>query len=53
MIEPLLCELSQPGRQGFRFPEPDVPLAALPENLTRQHLPLPEVSEVDVIRHFL
>ena len=52
MIEPLLCELSQPGRQGFRFPEPDVPLAALPENLTRQHLPLPEVSEVDVIRHF-
>jgi glycine dehydrogenase subunit 2 len=52
MIEPLLCELSQPGRQGFRFPEPDVPLTALPENLTRQHLPLPEVSEVDVIRHF-
>jgi glycine dehydrogenase subunit 2 len=52
MIEPLLCELSQPGRRGFRYPEPDVPLADLPENLTRQHLPLPEVSEVDVIRHF-
>jgi glycine dehydrogenase subunit 2 len=52
MPEPLLCELSQPGRQGFRFPEPDVPAAALPENLTREHLPLPEVSEVDVIRHF-
>jgi glycine dehydrogenase subunit 2 len=29
-----------------------VPLAALPDGLTRQHLPLPEVSEVDVIRHF-
>jgi glycine dehydrogenase subunit 2 len=52
MTEPLLCELSQPGRRGFRYPEPDVPLTALPENLTRQHLPLPEVSEVDVIRHF-
>jgi glycine dehydrogenase subunit 2 len=52
MIEPLLCELSQPGRRGFRFPEADVPLAELPDNLTREHLPLPEVSEVDVIRHF-
>jgi glycine dehydrogenase subunit 2 len=52
MIEPLLCELSQPGRRGFRFPEADVPLTELPDNLTREHLPLPEVSEVDVIRHF-
>jgi glycine dehydrogenase subunit 2 len=52
MTEPLLCEISQPGRRGFRFSQPDVPLAPLPEKLTRQQLPLPEVSEVDVVRHF-
>jgi glycine dehydrogenase subunit 2 len=52
MIEPLLCDLSQPGRKGFRFPEPDVPLTALPENLTRANLPMPELSEIDVVRHF-
>ena len=52
MIEPLLCELSVPGRRGFRFPDPDVPLAELPAEFTRQDLPLPELSEVDVVRHF-
>ncbi len=52
MTEPLLCDLSVSGRQGVRFPEPDVPLTSLPENLTRKHLPLPELSEVDVVRHF-
>lgn len=52
MIEPLLCELSVPGRRAVRFPEPDVPLQALPAGLTRQDLPLPELSEVDVVRHF-
>jgi len=30
MIEPLLCDLSVTGRQGIRFPEPDVPLADCP-----------------------
>jgi len=52
MTEPLLCELSIAGRQGVRFPEPDVPLAPLPETLTRRDLPLPELSETDVVRHF-
>src|SRR5512136_2924664 len=52
MAEPLLCELSVPGRQGVRFPEPDVPLAELPAGLMREDLPLPELSEVDVVRHF-
>ncbi|MFO7624712.1 MAG: aminomethyl-transferring glycine dehydrogenase subunit GcvPB [Anaerolineales bacterium] len=52
MTEPLLCEISQPGRKGFRFPQPDVPLAPLPEKLTREHLPMPEVAEIDVVRHF-
>ena len=52
MIEPLLCELSVPGRRGVRFPEPDVPLAEMPKGLVRQDLPLSELSEVDVTRHF-
>ena len=52
MPEHLMCELSVPGRVGFRFPEPDVPLAPLPEGLTREQLPLPEMAEVDVVRYF-
>lgn len=52
MTEPLLCEMSVPGRRGLRFPEPDVPKSALPEKLTRGDLPLPEIHEVDVVRHF-
>jgi glycine dehydrogenase subunit 2 len=52
MTEPLLCEISQPGRRGFRFPQPDVPSAPLPEKLTRENLPMPEVAEIDVVRHF-
>jgi glycine dehydrogenase subunit 2 len=52
MTEPLLCELSVPGRRGVRFPQPDVPRSALPAGLTREDLPMPELSEVDVVRHF-
>lgn len=52
MAEPLLCELSVPGRVGFRYPAPDVPMEPLPESLVRSDLPLPELSEVDVVRHF-
>lgn len=52
MIEPLLCELSIPGRRGFRFPEADVPKTKLPESYLRQDLPLPELYEADVVRHF-
>ncbi len=52
MSEPTLYELSSPGRKGVTYPEPDVPLTDLPKLLTRKNLPLPELSEVDVIRHF-
>jgi glycine dehydrogenase subunit 2 len=52
MTEPLLCDISVPGRQGMRFPESDVPLTDLPDGLLREDLPLPELSEVDVTRHF-
>jgi len=51
-VEPLIFELSKPGRQGIAMPELDVPLSALPDEFVRGELPLPEVSEVDVVRHF-
>jgi glycine dehydrogenase subunit 2 len=52
MSEPTLYELSSKGRIGVNFPESDVPLTELPEAYLRKDLPLPEISEVDVIRHF-
>ena len=52
MAEPTIYELSSAGRQGVRFPEPDVPQSPLPTEFRRKDLPLPEVSEVDVVRHF-
>ncbi len=52
MAEALIYELSVPGRQGLRFPACDTPLADLPQDMLRQELPLPEVSEVDVVRHY-
>jgi glycine dehydrogenase subunit 2 len=52
MSEPTLYELSSKGRTGVTFPESDVPLTELPEAYLRKDLPLPEISEVDVIRHF-
>ncbi len=51
-IEPLIFELSKPGRRGVRFPECDVPETELPASLRRDVLDWPEVSEIDVIRHY-
>ncbi len=51
--EPTLFELSSPGRTGVTFPDPDVPRAKLPESMLRADLPLPELAEVDVIRHYM
>lgn len=53
MGEPLIYELSVPGRAGAKPPRLDVPESDLPAELLRDALPLPEVSEVDVVRHFL
>ncbi len=59
MTEPLIYELSSPGRQGVKPPALDVPASDLSDDLaafaikTREDLPLPEVSEIDVVRHFL
>jgi glycine dehydrogenase subunit 2 len=52
MGEPQLCDISVSGRQGMVFPSPDVPLAPLPEDFIREDLPMPELSELDVIRHY-
>ncbi|MCJ7623882.1 MAG: aminomethyl-transferring glycine dehydrogenase subunit GcvPB [Anaerolineaceae bacterium] len=52
MTEPTVFELSSPGRVGHRFPESDVPKSTLPEGFLRKELPMPELAEVDVIRHF-
>lgn len=52
MLEKTIYELSQPGRKGVTFPEPDVPITTLPEGFARETINLPELSELDVIRHF-
>ncbi|RNC70681.1 MAG: glycine dehydrogenase subunit 2 [Desulfuromonadales bacterium] len=50
----LIYEKSIPGRRGVRLPASDVPQAAeLPTGLRRSDAPgLPEMSELDVVRHF-
>jgi glycine dehydrogenase subunit 2 len=53
MPEPLIYEISRPGRTGASLPALDVPEAPLPEGCLRNELPLPEVAEVDVMRHYL
>lgn len=54
---PLLFEVSSPGRRGYRLPELDVPEVSLdeliPKEYQRKEEPnLPEVSELEVVRHF-
>ena len=52
MSELTVYELSSEGRFGITFPSLDVPETKLPGNLLRENIPLPELSELDVIRHF-
>jgi len=52
MTEPTIYELSQPDRKGFQFPKADVPTTTVPADFVREELQLPELSELDVIRHF-
>ena len=54
---PLIFELSTPGRRGHGLPDsgvPEVPLDAIvPQDaLRRAPAALPEVSELDVVRHY-
>ncbi len=54
MKRKLLFELSQEGRRGYKFPKSDLPKGTtLPAHLQRQTPPiLPELSELDVVRHY-
>ncbi|MBX3046624.1 MAG: aminomethyl-transferring glycine dehydrogenase subunit GcvPB [Anaerolineales bacterium] len=51
MPEPLIYDLGAPGRTGVGMPAPDVPLADLPAGLVRENLPLPELGELEALRH--
>lgn len=52
----LIFELSRPGRKGYQLPEDKFGVdgeKSIPANLMRQSdLDLPEVSELDVVRHY-
>ncbi len=54
--EPLIFEKSVPGRTGATIPTCDVPEQPirdlLPGVQLREALPLPELSELDVVRHY-
>ena len=50
---PTVYELTVPGRHGVDLPAPDVPQAALPANELRDDCGLPELSQLDVVRHYL
>jgi glycine dehydrogenase subunit 2 len=55
--QPLIFELSKEGRTGYSLPEIDVPQVDLSELIlaeyTREEAPeLPEVSELDIMRHY-
>ncbi len=52
MTEPLIYEISASGRIGVNLPQCDVPESELPSELMRDELALPEVSELQVVRHF-
>jgi glycine dehydrogenase subunit 2 len=55
--QPLIFELSTPGRVGYSLPEMDVPEldinSLVPAGYLREEEPgLPEVSELDIMRHY-
>jgi glycine dehydrogenase subunit 2 len=55
--EPLLFEISSPGKKGYQLPELDVPAVDAKQalgaaNVRDQIEGFPEVSEVELIRHF-
>ncbi|MBN3033925.1 MAG: aminomethyl-transferring glycine dehydrogenase subunit GcvPB [Candidatus Saganbacteria bacterium] len=56
MEDKLIFEMSVAGRKGYSLPELDTPAEdikkLIPAELLREELDLPEVSELDVVRHF-
>ena len=60
IIEPLIFDASRPGRRGVRYPTPSSAARAaaasqppIPDEAIRSEAPrLPEVAELDLLRHF-
>jgi glycine dehydrogenase subunit 2 len=52
-LEPTIYDLSVEGRIGANLPDCDVPLEELPADLLRKDLRLPELGELQVVRHFM
>jgi glycine dehydrogenase subunit 2 len=50
--EPLLWEKGRKGRSGYSLPRRDVPTAALDADLTGPGPDFPDLSEVDLVRHY-
>ncbi|MGA9537997.1 MAG: aminomethyl-transferring glycine dehydrogenase subunit GcvPB [Desulfobacterales bacterium] len=50
--EPLLWEKGRKGRCGFSLPRRDVPLSSLDPDLTGSGPDFPDLSEVDLVRHY-
>ncbi|KAB2333839.1 aminomethyl-transferring glycine dehydrogenase subunit GcvPB [Bacillus mesophilum] len=55
--QPLIFELTKPGRIGYSLPELDIPEVDMSEMLPEEYLrveeaDLPEVSELDIMRHY-
>jgi glycine dehydrogenase subunit 2 len=53
MTEPLIYDIGSPGRMGVTLPPTEVPETELPTDLLRKDLDLPEVGELQVVRHFV
>ena len=52
--EPIIYELSKPGRSATTLPDLDVPPAELPPtSMLRKELDLPEVDELTLMRHYV
>jgi len=54
---PVIFELSSPGKRAITFPAPDVPTVNVADAIPAEYLratpaELPEVSEIETIRHF-
>ncbi|KUO41556.1 MAG: glycine dehydrogenase [Hadesarchaea archaeon DG-33-1] len=51
-LEPLVFELGKPGRTGYTLPPKLHEQLNLPKHLIREKLELPELSEIEVVRHY-
>ncbi|MGR3178693.1 MAG: aminomethyl-transferring glycine dehydrogenase subunit GcvPB, partial [Candidatus Anammoxibacter sp.] len=50
----LIFEKTKKGRCAVSLPELDVPLKKdiIPESMLRNDVELPEISEIDIVRHY-